>query len=259
LIRRSIIFASLLLISCTTQLSQRYIRNGARAEAAGHYKQAVKEYTRALSTKNNATLEMALYKLGFIYETHLKDYPKAINFYKQLIHRRPNTQRLFEAQKRIATIEMDFLGEYEKAVESWTALLSHFGKNPEVDFFQFQLAKAYLKAKKIEQARVEFTKLAKDYPQSKYRTRSELEFAKSFYVENDYQRAEEEIKTFLKNYPHEIEATEAKFYLAHVFEENDDLKGAVKIYQDLLHSYPDQNLIRFKLNRIEKRIQLRGR
>lgn len=246
-------------VACSARQSTDYLASASRAELQGAYHQAIKDYIKALSPNSDHINEIALFKLGFIHETYLKQYKQAVKYYTELLKRSTNRETLFDTQKRVARLYMDFLNEPFRAIETWMSLLNHFPGHPQADEFQYSLARAYQRMNKLQQARVEFQKVSKLYPQSKYIVRSDLEYAHSFFMEEDYATAEKELLKFVKRYPGEPETAEARFYLAHVYEENDNLRSAIEIYDELVISHPDRELIQMKLNRLRQRLAARGR
>ncbi|HID92605.1 MAG TPA: tetratricopeptide repeat protein, partial [bacterium (Candidatus Stahlbacteria)] len=103
--------------------------------------------------------QLALYKLGIIYETYLSDLEKAKSYYDKARNRGPSTPTGKEALLKSSAIGK--LTQYRDKLDE--------GEESEAAKTQFLLAETYLlDFKKIDEAITEYQKVIENFPESEY-------------------------------------------------------------------------------------------
>jgi TolA-binding protein len=138
---------------------------------------------------------------------------------------------------------------------AYQTLLSIEAKSLEQDFFLFQLGQSYFRLNNFEKAREQYQKVLEDFPKSSLGARVRYEIGNTYYMEGKYDIAIEALKQVVRlNAPSEY-ATEAQFLMAQSFEHLDKATNAFQMYQAIQDRYPAQEVLKFRMQEIEKKIK----
>ena len=126
---------------CTGRKQQKLLQKVNTEISRNEYGRAVELLRKLTALDPQSDISIgALYKLGFILETYLKDTKGALFNYEEFILRSPDSMRAYEVQKRIAGIYYERVQNRERAIVEYQKLLLSNPKSLEADFFQFQIS-----------------------------------------------------------------------------------------------------------------------
>lgn len=245
-----------LIISCTESRQNQLIEQGDNRSLEGKYAESAEYYRKAagLNPESKAGIK-AMYKLGYVSESYLKDFPTAILNYVEFIRLSQEPVSVYEVQKRLANIYFDHNQDNEKAIAAYKKLLLLSPDSLESDLFQFRIAQSYFRMNNFEQARIEYDQLLASHPKSEHVPRTRFEVGNSYYMEGKYDTAQEALKQVIRNHPQHEFAIEAEYLLAQCLEQQSKLKEALQGYENLLGKYPSKQIIELRIDALKKRIK----
>ena len=198
--------------SCTERRQIHLIELAEEQVNQGNPNQAVESLKKAISINPESKSSVrALYKLGFVQESYLKDLEGALFNYQEFIRLSQDRVSIYEVQKRIANIYFEQLHDPDKSITAYKKLITFSPDSLEVDYFQFRIAQSYFQQNNFEQSRLEFQQLLEKFPKSQYVARARFEIGNAYYMDGKYEIAVEAFKQVLRLNPQSEWATEAQF------------------------------------------------
>ncbi len=251
-----------LLLSAGVLLYQRNLddileRQFSRAEALqeqGEYSRAYDKFRRLYERHPSFHRSPeALFLAGEILHFHLKRDNEALLAYLLVERDYPEKQVSYRAQYRVAEIYKYRLEDYSQALPAFQKLLdSGFGEDAKI---QYEIADTYFRQNNLEQARIEFESLVKNYPQSPLLAETLFRIGATFALEGKLQDAEFIFKKLIEEHPESPFATEAQLGLASVLERREDLCTALEILQKLRENNVKPGILDRKIDQVKERMQ----
>lgn len=164
-----LVLASFLIpaLSCCTfadfsSSDQRHaIQSGDKMALEKKPKEALKFYDKALNGSNDSLSLEAARRGARVAHIELKQYEKAIEFYRRIIVSSDSELERKEAQRSIAQIYFENLLYYDKAIIEYEKLLRLDFTPDEKYFFRLNVAKSHLQLGNLDQALAELEELSK--------------------------------------------------------------------------------------------------
>ncbi len=249
------IAAAALLLSCSNDLSQ-----AEKFKEQGRYRSALESYLFfARAHPDHKKVPYALLEAGRIYLFNLHEPHKAFGVLKQLVANFPKSNYTISAQKLIADIAKNHLGDYRQAIVEYQRLIDIDVNSPHNAEYQLQIAKCYSELGDYKQAFVEYQALLKNYPSSKFVKDALYGIASSLYIQGRYEEAMDYYKKLLKSDIDKKTAVQVRFGLASCYEEMDEYDKALEEYRAIEKDYPTPAVVRIRINKIEERMAKRRR
>jgi len=186
------------------------------------------------------------------------DYQNAVKLYFALVKEHPSSSRADEALYWAGVTQFLYLGETEKALQTFRLLLKRYPNRGMAPAAQWYIAQIYeLGYSDYERAAAEYRK-ASEYsnrevngPQSRL---ANYRLGTAAFAKGDLKNAESFYRKTLENGTDKELAIKAKFALAGCFEAGDNLAGALKLYKEIEPEYANPEAIRIKIRALETRI-----
>ena len=228
-----------------------------KADAAiglGNYLPALNIYTEILKDLSDDPRRAGvLLRIAELQATGLKNSAEALRVYGEVIAAEPLSEAARLAREKRAMLrERD--GDYEGAIEDYSALLKHFSGRERSKLHRVQVAGVYLSMRDYRQARVELKPLFKDPDVSKEVLEKAIFIAaESYFLEGKSKRASGYYRWLLEEFPESDLASEAKLHLATCYEEMGYLGVAGSITRSAEEDYPNRGVIEARVESLKAR------
>lgn len=227
--------------------AESHIGLGNYLPALNAYAEIVKDYS------TDPRRAGVLLKIAELQATGLKNSAEAHRVYGEVISAEPLSEAArFAREKRAVLRERE--GDYEGAIEDYSALLKHFSGKERSQLYRVQVAGVYLSMRDYRQARVELKPLFRDPEISKdVLERAIFIAAESYFLEGKSRRASGYYRWLLEEFPESSLAPEAKLHLATCYEEMGYLGVAGSITRSAEEDYPNRDVIDARIESLKAR------
>lgn len=244
----------LVLVGCSERRQARLIEEADEKISRSSYGEASIILKRAVNINpESRTAVKALYKLGFVLETYLKDFEGALFNYNEFIRLGSDPVASYEVQKRVASLYFEQTNDPDKATDAYRKLLLMSPQTLEGDLFQFRIGQAYFRMNEFDKARVEYQALLEQFPKSHLVARTRFEIGNAYYMEGKYEIGLEALKQVLRYHPQSEFAIEAQFLTAQCLEHLDRFAAALQVYEAIRDKYSPREVIQMRIDEIAKR------
>jgi TolA-binding protein len=215
------------------------------------YKILLKEYT------NSIYGEEITYKLANFNFFRLHNYDEAIEAYKRIIEKYPDSKWIKIAEARMNLIRDNSDHErkpltiyvmaerlyenkkYDKALDEFRKVVAKFPDSTLADDALYAIGDIYMyKMNKTNEPIKEYQRIIADYPKSRYAANAQYKIGECYRKNKQIAEAINSYKTFIENYPNADFADYAYYYLAQSYEQEKNLKEAKVLYEKLIANYP---------------------
>lgn len=221
--------------------------------AQGSYDQAVKVLTELhREHPGHALGREALYKVAEVRSLYQQQFAEAILAFLAVEENYPNSDSGLQAQREVADIYKNKLRDYPRAVVFYKQLLARGVEDS--DRMQHEIADAYFRMNDFKQALLEYQTLRSDYPDSPLQAEIRYRMGITLSLQGKGKEAESVFREVISLWPQSPFALESKFSLAAVLEERDELAAAMKVLEELKGSYPNTELLNRRLEQLRERL-----
>lgn len=251
-----ILFSLLLLLNflpaCTPSFEERQIKAGEEQEAQGQYEKALLYYWEAYQENPRGPYaDQALFAMGNLYYYYLKNPPRALEIYQQLITNFPRSSKTSKAQVVVAEIYDESLGDYRRAAQEYKKILASTSESKEGrDRLQFKMARCYYKAGAFEDAIKAFQDLLLLYPASELTAEARYQIAQTYYTKGDFATAIANFDKLSRTSIAEPLKSDVLMGLAASYEEQGELDKAEEIYKQIEDTYRNRGVVQDRLKRV---------
>lgn len=218
----------------------------------GRYREAAKRLETLYRKHPNFEYAAdALFQAAEIYNNHLHDDQAALVRYLLLERDYPGYEQMTLVNRRIADLYKYQLKDHLLAISAYQKVLD--GPTDQADWVQYEVADSYFRLNNFEQARIEFTSLLKNYPESELAPEVQFRIAVTYAVEGQLPEAAAAYRLVIERWPDSPYAPEARFGLAAVLEEQEELQKALDILESL-QDYPNAEVLQQKIDKVRARI-----
>jgi TolA-binding protein len=224
---------------------------------------ALKEYEEALSLlakkdpqKVRALLVPSLKGAGDLCYLELKQYPKAVDYYRALVQHFPDATESLDARVNLSEIFRS-AGDRRSAVAELSAIVQDFPNGPEVDRYQYQAAKEYFELRDYDQVMLEAQILEKRFPSSSYLPAVQMLAAAALALQGQREKAIEAYERVAQRWPESDLAPRARFEAAKVWVDLGREDRALDMLVEVLKTHPDPKGVQAEIARLRKRLGLR--
>lgn len=253
MIRFFLILLSLHLFACSSPENRIY-KNGLKEASLGHFRIAVSEFEKVIKRDPNSSLGIRSAKEAArisLYE--IKDYKKAIEFYKNIIIQSKDPSDRFMAQKAIASIYFDNLQNYNAAIAEYTKIIQMNLTPSEEAIYRTNIARAYYYLNDFNQAEFEIKEVMKLDISDDNRFSATLLSGNLLLARKDYTKAIDIFKKLISDFPERSQQENIQLSLAVCYEENNDYASAIKVLETLLDKYSPKEYVELRIRRLKER------
>jgi tetratricopeptide (TPR) repeat protein len=235
-------------------LQRRLLVSGKHNLEIRNYKDAAADFERVVYYVPRSPLGLEAARLGggvCLYE--LKDYPKAIFFFRHIVRHSQKPLEVRWAQQKLAEIFYEKLNDYNQSVVEYQRLLQANPSKEEAADFQLRLAKSYFYLANFDQAIAE----TQEYLGHGPAPAKEFEFlmlkADSLLAQK---RVDEALTTYdqiEKQFGEKRDISEVKLNKSLAFEEKSDWDRAVSELESIKNTYPHPDVLDLKIQSILRR------
>lgn len=226
--------------------------------AQGSYDQAVAVLTELHQEHPGHALgREALYKAAEVRSLYQQQFAEAILAFLAVAERYPDSDIGLQAQRQVAELYKNKLRDYPRAVVVYKQLLGRGVSDS--DRMQYEIADAYFRLNDFKQALLEYEALRSSYPDSPLQAEVRYRMGITLSLEGKGKEAEAVFREVIGQWPQSPFALESKFSLATVLEERDELTAAMKVLEELKGDYPNTELLNRRLTQLQERLVNRKR
>jgi len=243
-------------VACTESRQQRLAESAERKLASGSPTEGAELLRKVVALNpESKTGVRALYKLGFVLETSLRDFEGAVFNYNEFIRLSQDRVGIYEVLKRVANIYNDQARDPSKGIAAFRKLLDLSPESLEADSFQYHIGQSYYRLNNFDQARIEHQTLISLYPKSQFASRARLEIGNTYYMEGKYDIAEEALKQVIRHHAQSEQALEAQFLIGQCLEHQGKLRQALQEYESVQGRYPSPQVLGMRIADVRKKLK----
>jgi tetratricopeptide (TPR) repeat protein len=242
-----------LLASCTPPEGREY-KHGQDEVAHGRFLASLDFFERAIKRNPESDWAMkAAREGGRISYFEVKDYKRAVNFYRSLVVNSRDSQERIEAQKKLAEIYLENLQDYPQAIAEYSKLVEQNLSDQEVGQDHLSLARAYYYQNNVFQADSEIAQILKLKVEPPLRFSALMLSGNILIAKKEFSLAANLFKDLIKEYPDKALHENVPMTLAVCYEEAGDFKGALSVLEGLRGKYSPAEYIELRIKRLKER------
>lgn len=253
---RLILIVFLFTITACSSQEQADYKQAQKEISQQHYRIGLSLLDRVI--KRNASTDLPLAaarEAARISYFEIKDFDKAITYYRFIILNSPSEKERLEAQKQIATIYFNNLQNYQLSLIEYTKLQSLPHTDLEGAQYKMNMARAQYYLNNFFQSESEIDALLK------LKSNDEIQFSALMLKGNilvgkkDFKAAAEIFKGLLQKHPDKANQENVPLTLAVCYEENFDFKSAIAVLEQYRSKYSQQEYIDLRIKRLQERMK----
>jgi tetratricopeptide (TPR) repeat protein len=242
------------LFSPKITLQRRLLVSGKHHQELRQWLDAAADFERVVHYVPRSPLGLEAARLGggvCLYE--LKDYPRAIFFFRHLVRHSQKSIEVRWAQQKLAEIYYEKLNDYPQAVVEYQRLLQANPSRDEAAEYQLKLGRAYFYQANFDQAISE----AQEFLANNEKSDKKFDF---LMLKADSLLAEKKVDDAIAGYT-QIEGefsktadlSEVKLNKSLAYEEKKDWDQAIQELESIKSTYPHPDVIELKIESIQRR------
>lgn len=225
-------------------------------KAVASYEKALLALGRDESDESRRVRIRALRGAGDACYLDLRDYKRAVDFYRQLAEAYPEAPDTFQARVNLFEILRNRFGDRRGALAELASLVQSFPVHDEIDRYQFQAANEYFDLGDFQQARIEVKTLLDRYPKSPYAPDAQLLIGATFVFENRRMDAINAYLMLIARWPDHPLVPRARLEIGKVYADGGDYDRAQEMMLLALRDHPEPQRVQGELLRLRKRLAL---
>jgi len=184
----------------------------------------------------------------------LKDFPRAVETYRQLVLIETTDRARRDAQAKVAEIYFYDLQQFEDALSSYSQLLTLQPSDREEIEWRNRIVRSYYYLGRFDQAEVELDQLSRLKMDANEKYQTELLRANIHTAAKQFEKASEVLSSMLVNYPEKARADSIALMLAVSYEEQRDYKRAISVLESVREFDSRKAFIDEKLQSLRERM-----
>jgi tetratricopeptide (TPR) repeat protein len=243
------------LSACSSQEKADY-KEAQKAIDQGHFHVALNSLDRVIKRNSGSdmTLEAAREAARISYY-EIKDYTKAVNYYKFLVLHSPDPQERMQSQKQVADIYFDNLQNYKEAIEEFSKLIQMPHNDAEEAEYRLSTARAYYYMGNYFQALSEIEAILSKKSDENIRFGSLVLKGNILAAQKQFVKAAEVFRSIISTYPDRANKESIGLTLAACYEENNDFKNAIAVLETYRGKYNPPEYIELRIKRLQERMR----
>lgn len=249
-------FSLINLISCNIPQKSEFLKAQKAAINGEHRSAAILFENIILRDKANEYSLKSARELVKLYLFEIKDYEKAIEKLKFIVHYSKDSEERIKVQKQIALIYFDNLANYEKAISEYSKLLSMSLSDEENIEVRVSIARGYYHLGNFEQSWREASSLInlKNIPDEKVYDLLLLQ-ANIKMALKDHTAASKIYEQMMAKYPTRSIKENIPLSLSLCYEVQEDFMKAISVLTPLKKTYQPSEFIEYKISKLMERQQ----
>lgn len=182
-----------------------------------------------------------------------KNYPLAIEFYRHIVLRSPDSEERRQAQKVIAEIQYENLQDYNQAVVEYEKLLRLQNQPSEAFRYRLLLAKSQLRLNNIDQAVAEIDLLLNQNHARDEIFEAKVLKANTLVAARQLPEAASLWHSILKDFPEKSKRENVALNLVVCYEEMNDFSQAIEVLESMRVDYAHPDFLDLRIQRLKER------
>lgn len=242
---------------CLLACQNRFERNLQMAEVEaknGHFRKALSLYQTLLSAEAGQEVELkAAREGGRIAYFEVKDYLRALQFYRHMVYNSPNAEEALLAQRRVVAIYLEYLADYEKTILE-TAKLIEIEIDPVAKVeAKLKLARSHYHLNRFHQAHAELLEARRMPESSKLEFELKLLKANVLTADKKFFEAVVLLKELMSRWRERSIKENVPMTLAVCYEEMRDFKSAITVLESVKSEHEVPEYVELRLKRLAER------
>ncbi len=240
------------LSSCYWSDSEKELSKGDRFTEKKNYQKAISYYEKVMKGSNPEIVNKAVSRLAWLNYFYLKDFKKALQFYKYVVVHSPSRDERFSSQEKIIDIYFHKFGDYISSISEISKLLEvgHM-KNEMKAEYKLKLAKSYFYLGDFIQAEIEADDLlSMTGIAGKYKFETLLLKGNALLTAKRLQRAVSVYKNLQEEFPKRSKKERIDLSISACYEEMNELDLAIN---ELKRNQRPSDIIEMKIKRLQSR------
>ncbi len=240
---------------CSNKAEERAFFRAERALGEGEYLEAIAFYKIFVEEfPDSAHAPEAQYKIGVVYNSHLKNAKKALEAYAMLLYLFPGSPEAVLAREERAKAYSSW-GRHRESIAEYAWMLE-YGNEEKAGLYRYNIALEYIKMNDYGQARIELDELIKSAPDEKLLANAYYQVATALQLSGDFSAAVKAYDLFINTFPEHKLNSDAMLHKATVLEQSGKLKEALALLKVLRTQYPELAVpLAIKIASAEKRLR----
>jgi tetratricopeptide (TPR) repeat protein len=228
---------------------------GQKESQAGQYRTAVADFEKIVKRTPDSDLGVeAAKEAARILFFEIKDFKRAVEFYKHIVLYSPASEERRASQRQIVVIYFDHMSDYPNSIIEVHRLLSMVEAPEEKMDLKIRLARSYFYQNNFQQAENEVDEfLRSDYPE-KIKFEMKLLKGNINVAKKDLTRAVAIFRELMKASPKLASENNLGLTLSVTLEEMKDFKGAAEILQQIRSTHAMPEYIDIRVKRLKERM-----
>ena len=246
---------SLVLCACSSP-EERDLDRALSEAQKGHHRTSITYFERVLKRSPTSSTALQAAREGAkVSVFDLKDFKKAIIFYRHLILESPDPKEREAAQKDLANVAFENLNDYEMAAKEYSKLMGLNLPFSEKSRFQISLARSYFYLGQFEQAASEIEALLKERLEDRVRFDALTLKGHILVSKKDFVAAASVYQQVLKEFPKRSVVENVALQLAVCHEENQDYRAAIQVLEGAVTSANNRDYVELRIKRLQERLR----
>ena len=254
-VSRKVLFLiiSLQIVACHWDKQPINFRRAEKLRKVNKFSEALTHYEKVIALKQNELSFKAAGKAARLSEFHLKQFWKALGFYRYLvIHSTKEAERV-SSQERIVNIYFDKLADYKMALVEINRLLEISHTKEKRIGYQLKAAKSYFYLGDFRQAEVELNVILSKKLSDKHQFEAMSLKGDTLLTAKRLGEAIKVYKSLQGRFPQQAMDEKISLNIAVCYEEMDELDLAIEELQKIQKTTPNSDLIEVKITRLKAR------
>lgn len=241
------------LSACSSQEKADFAR-AKRAVGKSHFQEALKSFDRVIKRDSGSDLVLeSAREAARVSFYDLKDYKRAIEYYRYLVLHSPEPQERMQSQKTVATIYFDNLQNYAAAIDEFSKLIEMPHNDLEGYQYRLSMARAYYYMGNYFQALSEADAILAKKTDENIRFAAMTLKGDILVAQKDFNKAVTIFQTVMQEDPEKAMKEGVGLTLAGCYEENGDYKSAIKVLEGYRNKYNPPEYIELRIKRLQER------
>jgi TolA-binding protein len=185
--------------------------------------------------------DQSLYKAASLYAYFLQDRSRAVELFLRLTVLYPDSAYCLKAHEQLAEIFGSHLKDYPKAIAQYDQLirLQKRGHHDLSELYMEQ-ARCYFMMEDWKSARKNYEKILKEYPLGSFADKAAYQIGYTHFLEGNYDAAERALRLFLESYPKSEWAFDGMLHLARAKEAQNQGMDSAEILERMKIRFPEK-------------------
>jgi tetratricopeptide (TPR) repeat protein len=235
-------------------LERRLLTSGKLLRENKEFAEAVAEFERAVRYSPSSWVGLESARLGGVVSLYdLKDYEKAVFFFRHIVRFGQKPPEVKWAQQRLAEIYYEKLSNYPQAIVEYQRLLQANPAKEEAPEYQLRIARSYFYMANFDQAISEANEFISKNPSGKYVYEMHLLKADALLAQKKLDEAIAAYTLIEEMFKDREDVTQVRLNKAIAFEDKKDWDRAIAVLEGIKEKYPHPDVIALKIKSILRR------